>query len=176
MSYPAVSNVWTDQRQVIDDGLGNSQRWVPNQFWECATSADLALINVTIAAEKDWAFVADFGSLYQLIGGVWVLRFSRSPSDVILAITIDGRHIDPGTSVLQVGADSSHEITTPMTPGVQMKVYQDQLFTATLYLPSGWNFSDGNKTLLLGYKANCSLNYYGGNVVVIEYNTPGVTS
>jgi hypothetical protein len=147
-------------------------------MWECVNAADLAQIDVAVAKEKDWAFVADTCGLYQLISGVWVLRFSDSGNTTIITdITSNGTPIGVGYYVFNVGADSTHAIDSALlTKGSRIRLYQEQDFTATITLPAGWSFSTGEQTIPLGYNANCCLFFIRTGTAIIEYNSPGKTS
>ena len=163
-----------DHRQLANDPSNAAQHQLhPIGF----TRPDVtSLFAISTAQEYDVALVQSPPSLYAYLGGLWTLLSFTGTGVPVTTITTNGQAITFGCSVLEVGSDSSHAITTPLSSGTRMKVFQNLPFTATLTVPSGWNFSDGNITLSLGYLANCSLTYYSGNVVVIEYNTPGVTS
>lgn len=110
---------------------------------------------------------ADTGLPYYWNGTAWA-AFAVQSDLSFLVISADGTDLTAQVNQLAVGADSTHEIPTTFTINSTMKVWQSSEYTATITLPDGWTFSDGNTTREAGYGDVYNFSYYGGTVVLID--------
>jgi hypothetical protein len=88
-------------------------------------------------------------------------------------ISTDGGTIVSGITNIAVEADSTHTIDAVATM-TTMKIFNSKGYNATINPPSGWSFSTGEESLVLGWWSCVNLSYYVDQVIIVESISTGV--